>query len=276
MENFNELERQNHFMKACLEEIKQDRNNVLALLLEHKGCGHAGIDKCLDSQLERIAGEFEDHQQIEALLGPNPLESREDEDAQQFLNSNASSPSGDTQYGQSSEIMSRNNSISNGSIVMSGSGLDGSRRGSAASNKPNYAVGPQNSQASKPWAQRYTPGYQSWQQQMSRQGSSSSSSPETSMSRQNSSRTSVSEDHGDSHKNDSGISNVDTPPEERRKNLMDSPDDEAISLAAQENASQSRKPHLMQNQRLGGRYPGGLSDLQDPSVFLAGLTIPAS
>lgn len=267
MENFNELERQNHFMKACLEEVKQDRNNVLALLLEHKGCGHAAIDKCLEAQLERIAGEFEDNKQMEALLGPQSLQMQADADAREFLNSNANSPSDDTQYGQS-QIMSRRNSNSNNSSV-SRPGSSGSRSESAA----------QNSQATQAWAQHYTPGYRSWQQQqqrMSRQNSTSSSSPETSMSRQNSSRTSMSQENEGSQKNDSGISNVDTPPEERKKNLMDNPDDEAISLAAQERNLRSRKPHMMQNQRLGGRHQAGPPDLQDPSAFIAGLTIPAS
>lgn len=286
MENFNELERQNHFMKACLEEVKQDRNNVLALLLEHKGCGDAAVDKCLEIQLERIAGEFEDHQQLEAMLGQQSLQTQMATDTQQFLNSNANSPSDCTQYGQS-QIMSRDNS---NSIAMSRSGSHVSRRESAASaqvsNHQGNAAEPQTSQASQVWAQHYTPGFRSWQQQfskpqemsnqqpMSRQGSTSSSSPGTLMSRQNSSCTSMSQENEDSQKIDSRISNVDTPPEERKKNLMDSPDDEAISLAAQEKGLRSRGPHMIQNQRLAGRFPAGPSDLQDPSVFLSALTIP--
>jgi hypothetical protein len=84
----------------------------------------------------------------------------------------------------------------------------------------------------------------------------------------------MSQENEDSQKIDSRISNVDTPPEERKKNLMDSPDDEAISLAAQEKGLRSRGPHMIQNQRLAGRFPAGPSDLQDPSVFLSALTIP--
>ncbi len=97
------------------------------------------------------------------------------------------------------------------------------------------------------------------------------------MSRQNSSRTSVIEEHGDSLKDDSGISNVDTPPEERKKSMLNGPEDEAISLVGQETAIQSRPPQMLRNQRLFGNtilHPATqpLSDLKDPSALIADLT----
>jgi len=173
---------------------------------------------------------------------------------------------------------------------------------------PKYAVGPQNSQPVQSLAQ-FPPRYQSWQQQFSipqgyqempyqqeptsRRSSktsgrhytdspeASSRSPETSISRQNSSRSSVSLEHSEHQKNDSGVSNVGTPQYERNKLRTDNPDDEAISIAAHENAFHSRVPHMMQNQRLHGNptihpamqhhVPAGPSDLLEPSVFLARL-----
>jgi hypothetical protein len=262
MENFNELERQNHFMKACLEEVKQDRNNALALLLEHKGCSHLAVDKCLESHLERIAGEFDDSQQSDTTMtGTYSVEGQTDTDAKQFLNSIPSSPS---------DIQSRRNSTSLDSIAMSRSGSDVSPHASPRGST-SHSVRPQNSHTPQAWNQKFPSEYQSWQEQFSMpqvyQGSrldskiskqdsarsTSSSSPGDSMSRQNSSRTSVFEERGGSQPNDSGISNVDTPPEERKKNLADGPEDEAISLIAQEkNAFKSRTPHMMPNQRLFG------------------------
>jgi hypothetical protein len=237
MENFNELERQNHLMKACLEEMKQDRNNVLALLLEHKSCGQLAIDKCLESQLERIAGEFEDTQRPDTtMLRTHSLQSQMDRNTKQFLNSNPTSPS-DSQT-------SRRNSTSIDSIAMSRSGSD--------TPHPHFASSP-----------------------------TSPSSPGYSMSRQNSSRTSVCEENGDNQRNDSGISNVDTPPEERKKDMSDSPEDEGISLASQDKAFQPRIPHMLPNQRLFGspnthsamqpQLTTDPSDLKGPSAFLASL-----
>jgi len=260
MENFNELERQNHWMKACLEEAKQDRNKILALLLEHKECNHPAIDKCLESQLARIAEEFENPPQHDtSLFGM-------DDDAQQFLNSNASSPSNESQN------MSRRNSRSD-SMAMSRSGSN------ASCQKPSTTSHPPQS-----WP---TAGYQNWQEHFGYQqqqifdpsktshhhSPTSYSSRESSVSRQNSSRTSVSQTHGDHQRTDSGFSEIDTPPEERKKNLSDSPEDEGISLAPNDRVLRSRGPQIMPNQRLANMPPAmvGPSDLQDPSAFLAGL-----
>ncbi|KAE9370364.1 hypothetical protein N431DRAFT_33016 [Stipitochalara longipes BDJ] len=258
MENFNELERQNHWMKACLEEAKQERNKILALLLEHKECNHPAIDKCLESQLARIAEEFENPPQS-AMFGM-------DDDPQQYLNSNPSSPSNESQD------VSRRNSISD-AMAMSRSGSNASRPKSATVSQPaRYwpTAGYQN------WAEQFAASQNHPQQPTSgpakashHHSRSSSSSPETSMSRQNSSRTSVSEEHGDHQRTDSGISEMDTPPEERKKNLADSPDDEAISLGPHDRVLRSRGLQMMANQRIPN-MPGGPSDLQDPSVFLAG------
>lgn len=255
MDNFNELERQNHWMKACLEEAKQERNRILALLLEHKECNHPAVDKCLESQLARIADEFENPPQS-AMFGM-------DDDPQQYFNSNASSPSNESQD------ESRRNSISDAMVM--------SRSGSNASHPKSATV----SQPPQSWP---TAGYQTWAEQFpasqvhaqqatgtskaSHHSRSSSSSPDTSMSRANSSRTSVSEEHGDHQQTDSGISEMDTPPEERKKNLSDSHDDEAISLAAPDRVLRSRGPQMLGNQRIPN-MPAGPSDLQDPSVFLA-------
>jgi hypothetical protein len=260
MDDFNELERQNHWMKACLEEAKQDRNNILALLLEHKSCGHAAVDKCLESQLARIAGEFEDPQPADTTMFGM------DDDTLQFVNSNASSPSNESQN------TSRRNSIAM------------SRSGSNASHQKSSTV----SDLPQSWP---TAGYQNWQEQFSmaqgyqqqpmsepskasrHHSPSSSSAAETSMSRQNSSRTSVSEEHDHQrNSNDSGISEIDTPPEERNKTMSDSPVDEAISLAAQDRVLRSRGPHIMMaNQRISSMHPRmhGPADLQDRSKFLA-------
>ena len=257
MENFNELERQNHWMKACLEEAKQERNRILALLLQHKECSHPAVDKCLESQLARIAEEFE-----------NPPQSamfEMDNDPQQYFNSNASSPSNE------SHDESRRNSISDAMVM--------SRSGSNVSHPKSATV----TQSPQSWP---TAGYQTWAEQFpvsqghgqqasgpsktSQHSRSSSSSPDTSMSGANSSRTSVSEEHGDHQRTDSGISEMDTPPEERKKNLSDSPDDEAISLVGSHRVLRSHGPQMMGNQRIPN-MPAGLSDLQDPSAFLAGM-----
>jgi bZIP transcription factor len=200
MEKFNELERQNHWMKASLEEAKQERNKIIALLLEHKECNYPAIDKCLESQLARIADEFENPQPTDMF--------RMDDDTREFLNSNASSPSN-----ESPNISRRN------SMAMSSSGSNASLPESATV-----------SHAPQSWP---TAGYQTWQeqfgmsqryqqQQISEPSKAShhhspSSSSSTSMSRQNSSRTSVSEEHDDNQRNDSGISEMDTPPEERKE-----------------------------------------------------------
>lgn len=97
IENFSKLERQNNQMKASVEELKQIRNKILMLLLEHKECSHPAIDKCLELKLAQIAGE------IEAQLDTSMCEM--DDDTQQFLNSNTSSPSNRT------DNLSRRNSI---------------------------------------------------------------------------------------------------------------------------------------------------------------------
>jgi hypothetical protein len=286
MGSFNELERQNQFIKACLEEVKQDRNKVLALLLEHKGCGNVSVDKCLEIQLERIAGEFEENQRTDsAMLELLSLESQAD----QFLNSNPTSPS-DT-------ITSRRNSISVDSIAMSRSGSTSSPDASPRISTTASAR-KQSPHASQAQAQaHFATGYQSWQDQFSmppgqqdrsmpeskashqRHTNSppSCSSPGVPMSRPNSSRSSICDDH---QRIDSGISNVDTPPEERKKNMSDSPEDEAISLVASKNTFQSRAPHMMPNQRLFGKpnlhsamkQAASPSDLKNPSSFLASLT----
>jgi hypothetical protein len=246
MENFNEMERQNHWMKACLEEVKQERNKILALLLEHKECNHPAVDKCLESQLARIAGEFET-QPDTSILGM-------DDDTRQFLNSNASSPSNDSQ--------------------------NSSRRNSIAMSSPDSDASPTKS-ATHPPQSWPTAGFQSWQEQFnmshqsgpskaSRQHSpSSASSQDTSMSRQNSSRTSVSEGRGGHQRTDSGISEIDTPPEERKvKMSIGSPVDEAISLVSQDRVLRSRGPHMMPNQRISNLAMQGPADLQDPLMFV--------
>jgi len=196
MEGYNELERQNNYLKVCMEEIKQDRNHVLALLLQHKNCGHADIDNCLEDALARIAGESVEilQQSGAAMLS---MQSQMDADTREFMNSSPTSPSNQSQM----------------------------------------------------------------------------MSPQNSMSRQNSARSSISDEQRERH--DSGISNVDTPPEERTKNIIDSPDDEAISL---DSIPQSRVPRMMPNQRIAGsnaaiqeKMTVGPSDLQEPSAFLAGM-----
>jgi len=261
MENFNELERQNHWMKACLEEAKQDRNKILALLLEHKECNHPAIDKCLEAQLARIADEFENPPQTDTSMFEM------DDDPRLFLNSNASSPSNESQN------MSQRNSRSD-SMAMSRSGSHASYQ------KPSTGSRPPQS-----WP---TAGYESWKEQFGYQqqpisdptksshihSPTSYSSRESSMSRQNSSRTSVSEGHGDHQRTDSGISEMDTPPEDRKKNMTDSPADEGISLGTNERVLRSRGPQMMSNQRLASIHPAmaGPSDLQDPSTFLAGVS----
>jgi hypothetical protein len=257
MENFNELERQNHWMKACLEEAKQERNKILAMLLEHKECNHPAVDKCLESQLARIADEFENPPQS-AMFGL-------DDDPRLYFNSNASSPSNESEDG------SRRNSVSD-AVVMSRSGSNASHQKSAHISQPSpyrTTAGYQAWAAQFPASQNHPRQSMSGPSKTSHHSRSSSSSPGTSMSRQNSSRTSFSEEHGDHQRTDSGISEMDTPPEERKKNLSDSPDDEAISVAAPERKLRSRGLQMMPNQRIPN-MPAGPSDLQDPSVFLAG------
>jgi hypothetical protein len=259
MDDFNELERQNHWMKACLEEAKQERNNILALLLEHKACGHAAVDKCLESQLARIAGEFEDPQPVDTTMF-------DIDDTREFVNSNASSPSSESQ-----------NTSRRNSMAMSRSGSNASHQKSSTVSDPPQSwptTGYQNWQEQFGMAQGYQQQLTSEPSKASRHhSSSSSSSAETRMSRQNSSRTSVSEERDHQrNSNDSGISEIDTPPEERKKTMSESPIDEAISLAAQDRVLRSRGPHrMLANQRISNMHSAihGPTDLQDPSKFLA-------
>ncbi len=246
MENFNELERQNHWMKACLEELKQERNKILALLLEHKECNHPAIDKCLESQLARIAGEFE--------AQPDPSMLGIGDDTQQFLNSNASSPSHDSQ-----------NSSRRNSIAMSNADSDASHTKSAT--HPPQSWPPAGFQS---WQEQLNMSHQSGPSKTSCQHSPSSvSSQDTSMSRQNSSRTSVSEERGGHQRTDSGISEIDTPPEERKvKMSIGSPVDEAISLVSQDRVLRSRGPQVISNQRISNLVMQRPADLQDPSMFV--------
>jgi hypothetical protein len=56
-EKFHELERQNKFLKASLEQLRHERNEVITLLMQHKECGHASTDNCTESLLPRVAAE---------------------------------------------------------------------------------------------------------------------------------------------------------------------------------------------------------------------------
>jgi bZIP transcription factor len=263
-----DLETQNSWMKACVEELKQEKNNMLALLLQHKPCNHPGIEAAIEFQVKQIAAEFHDAQQA----GTSVL--RMEADGQESGDSAASSPSNESQN------TSRRNSRSHNSIAMSrsSSSRTTSQKSAGISNPPQswYTKDTDDMQTYQEMLLQQEPGLKTTYQN-NVHSPTSASSPDTSMSRQNSSRSSVSEEHGDNQRNDSGISEMDTPPEERKKNMSGSPVDEAISLMGNDRVLRSRGPHMMMaNQRIPNvhrpiQLPAGPSDLQSPSVFLSGL-----
>jgi len=285
------LERDCNLKRAYLEELKKERNIILELLLEHKNCGHLDLDKCLESQLQRITEEVP--QSTEAgMLRAHSQQSHTNQTSDRpytpkFLDSSAPSPSNEfsAMYGQLTHAMSRHNSSSSDRPIAI------SRQSSNVSQQVSHQKNlfkPQSWNAPQAWGQHFPVGCQvayqpvsvqshdlpvsqgnsampsqprplsrqglniSLQQHLNNSPGSSSNSRGSSMSRQNSSHTSASGEH---QRHDSGTSNVGTPPEDRKKGMTGSSEDEGIFLpndhpVAHGNGFQPQFPPMMPNQRL--------------------------